>query len=97
MSWPMSDSTPQLNVKIQGVVIPTWLAACLLITAIIAAISMLLGWRQNVILEREIRILQVHSLDIQNVLIRQGIATRSDFIPSPNTPKALKTLPQQKE
>jgi uncharacterized protein (DUF58 family) len=73
---------PQLNVNIRGVVIPTWLAVCLLLTAVLSAVSSLLNWRQDVIVEREIRIQQLHSLDIQNVLIRQGIATRSDFAPT---------------
>lgn len=77
----MSD-LPQLNVNIRGVVIPTWLAVCLLLTAVLSALSSLLNWRQDIIVEREIRIQQLHSLDIQNVLIRQGIATRSDFAPA---------------
>lgn len=75
----MSQDAPRLEVHIHGVVIPSWLAVCLLSVAILAAISLLLGWRQQVTLERELRVLQLHCADIENVLIRQGIAEREDF------------------
>lgn len=83
----MKDNVPesiQLQVKITGVVIPSWLAVVLLILAILASVSALVSWergyKEQRILEREIRILQVHCQDIENVLIRQGIAGREDFI-----------------
>jgi hypothetical protein len=38
-------------------------------------------------LDRETRILAVHAQDIENVLIRQGVAKRDDFAPwEPSTP-----------
>lgn len=75
----MLNQDTELKVHIHGVVIPTWLAACLLLVAVISAVSFLLSWRQQVYIERELRVLQLHTADIQNVLIRQGVATRDDF------------------
>lgn len=70
---------PQIKVEIKGVVIPTWLAICLLLVATLSAVTLLLNWRQQVLVERELRILQLHISDIENVMIREGIATRADF------------------
>lgn len=75
----MPQETQRLDVHIHGVVIPSWLAVCLLLVAVLAALSLLLGWRQQATLERELRVLQLHSADIENVLIRQGVADREDF------------------
>lgn len=75
----MTDSTPQLKVEIKGVVFPTWLAVCLLVLSILAVITLLLAYNQQRLVERELRILQLHCADIENVLIRQGVATRDDF------------------
>lgn len=75
----LPSDPPKLEVHIHGVVIPSWLAVCLLLVGILAAISLLLGWRQQVILERELRVLQLHAADIENVLIRQNVAKRDDF------------------
>lgn len=75
----MAQDTPKLEVHIHGVVIPSWLAVCLLLVAILAAVSLLLSWQQQATLERELRVLQLHSADIENVLIRQGVADREDF------------------
>lgn len=74
-------------VHIRGVVIPTWLAACLLVTAILAALSLLLTWQNQMRIERELRILQLHCSDIENVLIRQGVASRADFVSQPQQPE----------
>lgn len=81
------DSSDAPNIiQIRGVVVPSWLVVCLLLTAILSAVSSLLQWQSQLRIERELRILEVHCADIQNVLIRQGIATREDFI----TPTASK-------
>lgn len=76
----MPDSTSHLRVEIKGVVIPTWLAICFMVVALFAVLALLLVWESRLRLEREIRILQVHVQDVQNVLVRQGIADRTDFI-----------------
>lgn len=77
----MSQQEPQqLVIKLPGVVLPSWLAVCLLATAVLAAIALLLVWQTNVDNIRELRILQLHCADIENVLIRQGVATREDFV-----------------
>lgn len=78
-----SHEPPHINLHVSGVVIPSWLAVCLLLTAILAAVSLLLGWQQQRALEQEIRILQIHCADIENVLIRQNLATREDFMSRP--------------
>lgn len=76
---PLDPTAPKLEVHISGVVIPSWLAVCLLLVAILAALSLLFSWQQQGTLERELRVLQLHCADIENVLIRQGVATRGDF------------------
>lgn len=80
-------TTSFLKVEIKGVVIPTWLAACFATVSLCSVLALLLVWESRLRIEREIRILQVHAQDIQNVLVRQGIASRTDFISnsSPNT------------
>lgn len=67
-------------IQIRGVVIPSWLVVCLLLTAILSALSLLLVWQSQTRIERELRILQVHCADIENTLIRSGVASREDFI-----------------
>lgn len=80
----MIDNSPasagQNIIQIRGVVIPAWLVVCLLLTAIFSALALLLVWQSQTRIERELRILQVHCADIENVLIRNGIADRKDFI-----------------
>jgi hypothetical protein len=67
-------------IQIRGVVIPSWLVVCLLLTAVLSALSLLLVWQSQTRIERELRILQVHCADIENVLIRSGVAVREDFV-----------------
>lgn len=81
--FPVAQEPPHINLHVSGVVIPSWLAVCLLLTAILAAVSLLLGWQEQRALEREIRVLQIHCADIENVLIRQHVATREDFMSRP--------------
>ncbi len=87
---------PQLKVEISGVVLPTWLAVCLLITAIFSAVSLFFSWEAQRQLEREIRILQVHCMDIENVLVRNGIATKEDFITRDGKNKTSPAQPKEK-
>lgn len=68
-----------LVTKIEGVTLPTWLAVALAISAILAAITFLDASRQLASLAKEVRVLQLHAQDIESVLVRNGIAKRSDF------------------
>lgn len=83
-----------LTANIRGVVIPTWVALALGVAAFLSAMSLCLSLflvrdaslaaaAANRELAKEMRILQVHAQDIENVLIRQGLARRSDFAPWP--------------
>lgn len=86
----MSDEAPQLKVHISGVVIPSWLAVCLLLTAIFSALSLLNQWQRDVAQKRELtielRIINQRINDVENVLIRNSIATREDFMTPPVLP-----------
>lgn len=86
----VADEAPQLKVHISGVVIPSWLAVCLLLTAIFSAVSLLNQWQRDTAQKRELtielRIINQRINDVENVLIRDGIATREDFMARPVTP-----------
>lgn len=91
-----------LVVHQHGVIMPPWLAIGMLAAFILACLTFLLTvselksihaeidqLRINEIdeLRREIRMLQLHAQDIENVLIRTRAAERSDFAPWPNEPR----------
>lgn len=92
-----SPSTPvHLDVNIRGVVIPTWVALTLSGVAILAAVIVLLAVlmfksatesliQSQATQTREIRLLDLHVQDIENVLIRNKIANREDFVIRPDT------------
>lgn len=67
--------------KVQGVVLPTWVAIAVLSVILVCAGSLVQLARTLDRLEREIRILQLHARDIESVLIRSGVADRNDFAP----------------
>lgn len=86
-----------LDVKISGVVLPTWVAVTLSVVAAFSAGIILLAVvifkdaadsliRSQGAQTREIRVLDLHVQDVENVLIRYGLATRDDFAkrPEPN-------------
>lgn len=75
-----------------SVMIPAWLMACFVACFLLATVSLLAVWNTNAKLVGEIRVLQIYQEDVESVLIRNGIATRSDFIPHSTIP-----LPAQKE
>jgi hypothetical protein len=80
-------------------VIPSWIGAALVLAFLFSAFSLLLLWNSNRTTEREIRVLQLHVADVQNVMIREGKASRSDFGSwgengPPNAPDKLNTQPQ---
>ena len=59
---------------------PSWLTVLFIGAFVIASVALLLVWEANRDLAREVRVLQVHAQDIENVLIRRGEATRQDFV-----------------
>jgi hypothetical protein len=83
---------------VKGVIVPTWLAvvfgsALILSTlAFLLSLSLLADFRADARRERqedisrftsEVRLLQLHTQDLENTLIRLGAAKRSDFAPWP--------------
>jgi hypothetical protein len=68
-----------LTTKIEGVVLPTWLAVALASTAVVAIIALVLLVAVCDRLTREIRVLQLHVQDVEAVLIRERVGTRRDF------------------
>lgn len=91
------DDTPRevhLVVHQHGVTIPSWLAISMIAAFVLACLTFLLTISElramradSDELRREIRMLQLHSQDIENVLIRAGAAQRTDFAPWPNDKK----------
>lgn len=85
-----SESEPNhihLTTRIEGFVLPTWAAVSLAIAALLStltlAFTIILATQQVSIMTREIRSLQLYVLDVENVMIRHNIATRSDFANHP--------------
>ncbi len=83
-----NDHAPRLNVHISGVVIPSWLAVCLLCTGILAAVALLLTRSTIDQMAREVRLLELHVQDLESAVIRSGVAQRSDFAPWDSAPKS---------
>lgn len=73
------NSVIRLTIGPGTLVIPAWLGGLVVLAFLFSALSLLLLWNTNQKLEREIRILQIHVADIENVMIREGKATRDDF------------------
>lgn len=73
------DYDVHLVTKIEGVSMPSWLAIVLCASAVLAALTFLDASRQLASLAKEVRILQLHAQDIESVLVRNGMARRSDF------------------
>lgn len=77
-----------LTVSVPGVHLPTWSVFALVGAFILSAVMFLLTIQEmrslreeSESLRREIRMLQIHTQDIESVLIRNGSARRSDFAP----------------
>jgi hypothetical protein len=68
-----------LTAKIEGVVLPSWLAISLAASSIVAVLALLYLAAVCGQMGREIRILQLHAQDIENILIRSNLASRKDF------------------
>lgn len=92
----------------KGVALPTWLAVVFGAAAFLGALTLavVLLMVQSALQEsaaadrdlaKEIRILQVHAQDIENVLIRHGLAQRGDFAPWPGDRGSIDIKPHDKE
>lgn len=79
-----------LDVKISGVVLPTWVAVTLSVVAAFSAGIILLAVvifkdaadslaTAQAAQTKEIRLLGLYIQDIENVMIRSGVARREDF------------------
>lgn len=88
----LSEPSIHVTAKIEGVVVPVWVAVMLSLStllSVIALIASLLVVQFQIretrtainSLRLEIRSLQLHTQDVENVLIRSGLAKRSDFAP----------------
>lgn len=64
-----------------GVTMPSWAAVALLVVAVAATLTLLLGLFAVRDLSRELRLLDLHVKDVENVLIRERIGKREDFPP----------------
>lgn len=93
----MNEDQPRLVVKIDGVVLPAWLAVCLGAAAFLAAIALLLLWTITRDMSREIRVLQLHTQDIESVLIRSGTSTRDDFAAWGTAPQRTRPPTREQE
>lgn len=80
-----SSDAKQVNVTVTlplgAVIIPAWLVLCFVSCFVFSAIALISLWDTNRKLVGEIRVLQIYQEDVESVLIRNNIATRSDFIP----------------
>ena len=70
-----------LTVTVPGVHLPIWSVAALALAFIFTALALLLSIQELSDLRKEIRMLQLHTQDVENVLIRAGSAKREDFAP----------------
>lgn len=83
-------ATVYLDVNVRGVVLPTWVAITLAGVAALAAGVVLMAVlmfknaadslvTSQVAQSKEVRVLGLYIQDIENVLIRNGVAKREDF------------------
>jgi len=79
------------HIDVRGVVLPTWVAILLAIIGFSSSVVVLLAvlvfqsasnqlTKSQENLTKEIRVLQLNVQDIENLLIREKIAKRSDFV-----------------
>lgn len=78
--------TASLVVRVEGVVVPPWVAACVLVAGLLNVLAfgavtgaLLLSRSEARAAKTEMRLLQLHVQDVESVLIRDGIAKRQDF------------------
>jgi len=94
----MNDSSREyvhltVTLPSNSVMIPAWALLLIIACFVVASIGLLLVWDTNRQESREIRSLQLHVQDVENVLIRSGLAHRSDMASwtEPDEPPKPKT------
>ena len=86
---PREDRRAPLPVSLQvilppgSVLIPSWVAIAFMSCFVLATVALLLVWEVSGREIRELRSLQLHAQDVENVLIRSGVGRREDFAPWP--------------
>jgi hypothetical protein len=84
-SAPQQPTPVQLTVTLgRGmVVLPSWLALLFVGLFVVSCVtSTIVLWVESHMIG-EVRVMQIYEQDIENVLIRANLATRSDFAPHP--------------
>lgn len=76
---PRGGEGDYLTVKVEGIVLPSWVGAGLLLTTVLSVVALLFVVFYCRDLAREIRVLQLHVQDLEAVEIRSGDAKRDDF------------------
>lgn len=79
MTPARGDDGTRTYVQFSGVHVPGWLAVVVGCALLFSALGLLLSLLVIQNQAREIRVLQLHVQDVQNVMIRNGDATRKDF------------------
>jgi hypothetical protein len=69
----------EARLEVKGMVMPAWFCMVLIGAFVLAVATMLIGAATISAQTREMRVLELHVQDIESVLIRAGIARRSDF------------------
>lgn len=75
----MSAEDRHLTVRVEGIVLPAWAGAGLLLTTVLSVVALLFVVTYCRDLAREVRVLQLHVQDLEAVYIRSGNAKRDDF------------------
>jgi len=89
---PLAGSAPEVRpvhltstVVVKGVVLPTSVAIAMglaaLLSALVLIVSLYVLHSSVSLMTREIRALEIYEQDVENILIRANLASRSDFAP----------------
>lgn len=62
-------------------VLPVWIVVLFAVLFVMSSLSLLIVLSVESRMMSEVRVMQIYEQDIENTLIRSGIATRADFAP----------------
>lgn len=94
---PETHEPLDVRVVIPGAVLPGWAVILLALCLVFSGAGLLFAYRQLEETAREIRVLQLHVQDVENVLIRQGIANRDDFAEWGRAPQRTRPPAREQE
>lgn len=63
------------------VVLPSWLAVLFVLLFVVSCVTSIIVLTVESHIIGEVRVMEIYEQDIENVLIRANLATRSDFAP----------------